>query len=402
MNEKTNGKIKNIIPGNTSPETRVILANALYFNAEWQETFIEGATGFKKFYPNGKDSDYSVMVELMAHGGEHCHEFLIKHRLMFKHLISPGKFPHYYDPESDCDILGLPYKQNATTFYVILPKNSNPERLKVAQKILTAEKIEKIISQMVIKTAVILFPKMHLACGHQLKSALQDLGLRTLFEPYTSDLTVMSDGKQHNIDRQSGLKEPQFPGFSSFSPQSYPASNTAKKPQRHGSSSTNPFTTTDRTEQLIFGRNGDDTDTESPKKRKRDVTYKAESEDSKRANPLTLKDFMNRKRIVKKSQGKKLRRSKRQFMPFAAERLDMIRNRKDLVNPRLFAEEVIHKVDLTVNEKGTEGGAATAITLNRSGSSVVLRVDTPFMFLIRHDPTHIPLFYGVVFEPVND
>lgn len=78
VNEKTNGKIKEIIPGSANPETRVILANALYFNAEWQETFIEGATGFKKFYPNGKDSDYSIMVELMAHGGKRRREFLMK------------------------------------------------------------------------------------------------------------------------------------------------------------------------------------------------------------------------------------------------------------------------------------------------------------------------------------
>lgn len=45
------------------------------------------------------------------------------------------------------------------------------------------------------------------------------------------------------------------------------------------------------------------------------------------------------------------------------------------------------------------GGAATAITLNRSGPQVTFRVDTPFIFLIRHDPTKIPLFYGTVLEP---
>ena len=69
MNEKTSGKIKDIVSG-FSPETRVILINALYFKSEWQETFFDGATGFKKFYPNGKDDDYSVNVELMAHGGK--------------------------------------------------------------------------------------------------------------------------------------------------------------------------------------------------------------------------------------------------------------------------------------------------------------------------------------------
>lgn len=72
MNEKTNGKIKEIISGNADTRTRVILANALYFKAGWQETFIEGGTHLKNFYPNGKASNESIMVELMAHGGERC------------------------------------------------------------------------------------------------------------------------------------------------------------------------------------------------------------------------------------------------------------------------------------------------------------------------------------------
>jgi len=75
VNEKTNGKIKEIVGSSINPETRVILANALYFNAQWQETFFEGATGFKKFFPYGRDNDYSIQVELMAHGGKQCCRF---------------------------------------------------------------------------------------------------------------------------------------------------------------------------------------------------------------------------------------------------------------------------------------------------------------------------------------
>ena len=260
--------------------------------------------------------------------------------------------------------------------YVILPRKSNTEKVKAAQKFLTAEKIEKMISLMVVKSALMLFPKMHLTSGHSLKQSLQELGLRSLFDPQMSDLSVMSEGldiRQQNeapIKQHSELSDDKEPSKLDF----------------------------DSSDQLIFGRMSDD---DSKKKVKRDVRYKTESENSKKSSPLTLKDFMLRKRIVKKSQEKKLHRSKRQFTPFSAERLDMIRHRKDLRNPQLFAEEVIHKVDLTVNEKGTEGGAATAITLNRSGTKVVFRVETPFMFLIRHDPTHVPLFYGVVFEPEN-
>lgn len=271
-----------------------------------------------------------------------------------------GKFPYYYDAETDCEILGLPYKQNATTMYVIMPKDSSSDKLRSLQKVLTAEKIESMISKMVVRTAVILFPKLHLACGHSLKSLLQEMGLHTLFDAGKSDLSVMSEGFNKRNDMQEDQKD-----------------------------------------RLVFGRTGiDEQQARSNRRVLRDVTYKTESEFSKNVNPLTFKDFMLNKRLVKKVQGKKLRRSKRQFEQLGAQRLDLLRHR-NLKNPHIFASEVLHKVDLTVNEKGTEGGAATAITLNRSGTNVVFRVDTPFMFLIRHDPTHVPLFYGLVFEPEN-
>jgi len=105
-----------------------------------------------------------------------------------------GKFPHFYDAETDSDILGFPYKQNATTMYVILPKNSSGHRLREVQATLTADKLERIIDQMVIQTAVVLFPKMHLTGGYHLKPNLMEMGLQTLFTPYSSDLSVLADG----------------------------------------------------------------------------------------------------------------------------------------------------------------------------------------------------------------
>lgn len=256
--------------------------------------------------------------------------------------------------------------------YVILPKNSSAERIREVQKVLTAEKIENMVSKMIVKTAVILFPKMHLTSSHHLKTSLQELGLQTLFEPQGSDLSVLSEGYLTKKTITEELSE-----------------SVINRNQQSAISNLS--------DQLLFSRMQDDVKI----KTKRDVTYKTASE-SNNESPLTMKDFMLRKRLAKKGQDKKLRRHKRQSMPFAAERLESIRHRNDLKNPQLFAEEVIHKVDLTINEKGTEGGAATAITLNRSGTSVIFRVDVPFMFLIRHDPTRIPLFYGVVFEPQND
>lgn len=75
VNTKTHGKIKEILPAAINPNTRVLLTNALYFKADWQVSFIEGATMMKKFYYEGRaKSDQFIETELMAHGGElpHC------------------------------------------------------------------------------------------------------------------------------------------------------------------------------------------------------------------------------------------------------------------------------------------------------------------------------------------
>lgn len=44
VNEKTHGKIPEIVSF-FQPETKVVLASALYFKAMWETTFIDGATG---------------------------------------------------------------------------------------------------------------------------------------------------------------------------------------------------------------------------------------------------------------------------------------------------------------------------------------------------------------------
>lgn len=278
-----------------NPNTKIVLANALYFKAEWQQTFIEGATGQKPFFPNGRDGK-SITVDMMAQG---------------------GLFPHYLDEELGVEILGFPYKQNCTTMYVILPTESTTQRLKEFQQKLTAEKIENMIDQMSIKTAVILFPKMHLKSGYHLKSELQDLGIKSLFEESSSDLSLMS-GENCAMMREGCGHRVTYP---KPDPRPSPLSNITSSRRRY----------------------------------KRDVSYKVGSEITNAASPLTMKDFLNRKRIIKSSHLKKSRKSKREVKKLPPiERLEYLRN-EQLANPRLFADDVIHKVDLNINEKGTEG-----------------------------------------------
>lgn len=364
-----------------------------------------------------------------------------------------GSFPYYDAKEFDCRILGLPYKHNLTTMYIILPNNSNRQRLRDMQAYLTADKIENMIAKMEWKTAIVLFPKLHITNQMNMKQMLQQLGVNSLFERRNSDLSLLSNGQDGEAsplpasasipayapvaDRNSFAPQYQPQSYASQgtvqrAPQPFPVFNPNYKNQMvsliDDSNDDAPF---------LFSRHGDDNDdddsdtktsttegaTTQPKnsskqtikpetatekqRRKRSVTYKVQSTARKSEEPLRLKDYIISKRITKSNPtGKKYIRSKRQTdLSESIKQLDQLRDQLSQgvggTNPGLYAEDIVHKIDLTVNEKGTEGGAATVTYLYRTGTDAVFRVETPFIFMIRHDDTKLPLFYGTVYEPTN-
>ncbi len=77
----------------------------------------------------------------------------------------------------------------------------------------------------------------------------------------------------------------------------------------------------------------------------------------------------------------------------------------NLISPRLFISQVIHKTFIDVNETGTEAAAATAITMTRSAMPVrdvkQFKVDRPFFFMIADDEKHTPLFIGSIVNPAK-
>lgn len=347
-----------------------------------------------------------------------------------------GAFLYYDAREYNCRILGIPYKHNLTTMYVILPNDSNRVRLREMQAYLTASKIEDMISKMKMETAVVLFPKMHMSNQINLKSIFRKLGIYTLFDQQQSDLALMSTGSEVSLQSVPLLTQSDFPTLPSLPPVPGFSAPVGRRPYERFN-----FGPTDDSQDdpFIFSRIGEDTDqanvtapntnsktmiegttmipttaaspnsTLDAKPRKiRDVTYKVAASKTDQPDRLSFKDFIVSKRISKVNPEKKLLRGKRHAVSLASvealKNLDRLRKglaRTPNVNPGLYAEEILHKVDLTINEKGTDGGAATLTYLYRTGTNVVFRVETPFIFVIRNDVTKLPLFYGTVYEPTN-
>ena len=69
---------------------------------------------------------------------------------------------------------------------------------------------------------------------------------------------------------------------------------------------------------------------------------------------------------------------------------------------RLAISDVIHQANIDVDEKGTEAAAATAVVMGRTSAPaepVTVRVDRPFLFLLRDVPSGAILFLGRVGDP---
>ena len=69
--------------------------------------------------------------------------------------------------------------------------------------------------------------------------------------------------------------------------------------------------------------------------------------------------------------------------------------------PELYVQDVVHQGFVSVDEKGTEAAAATAVVVGVTSAPppAELVLDRPFVFLIVHEPTGAMLFAGAVTDP---
>ncbi len=68
----------------------------------------------------------------------------------------------------------------------------------------------------------------------------------------------------------------------------------------------------------------------------------------------------------------------------------------------LKIDQVMHRADITVDEKGTEAAAVTGIgfvEVSLPAADVTMTVDHPLAFVLMHEPSGTPLLEGVVGDP---
>lgn len=105
-------------------------------------------------------------------------------------MVNGAEIPYYADSEHMCTIIGMPYKGGKLTMYVILPDGD----VKTFLDNLSSADLENLLSKTVKRPVIFFFPRMHLESSINLVHPLKQMGINSLFNPQTSNLSNIAEG----------------------------------------------------------------------------------------------------------------------------------------------------------------------------------------------------------------
>ncbi|MEE4354963.1 MAG: serpin family protein [Desulfococcaceae bacterium] len=167
VEEQTKNKIKELIkPGMTSPQTRLVLTNAIYFKGMWAAKFTKDMTRVAPFtLSDGTKTQVPMMYQ-------------------------KGKF--VYSETEDFQVLDLPYRGEEISMRIFLPKKT--DGLKNMEKKLSAEMLNIQLPEFKREIMVYL-PKYKISSQFMLADVLHAMGMTDAFGP-SADFSGMTGNKE--------------------------------------------------------------------------------------------------------------------------------------------------------------------------------------------------------------
>jgi serpin B len=181
--EKTEGRIRFVIgPSDIGPLTRLILANSVYFLAEWDSPFELELTTEKPFYPlavrEGRPSgashaatknDRSVPVPMMQH--EEHHGYL-------------------RDKSRGFDAVEISYRALPFSFVLILPETG---RFLAVENMLTNTFLQNIVGSFDVALLRLELPRFNLQWSASVGGVLKRFGANEIFKGGRADFSGITD-----------------------------------------------------------------------------------------------------------------------------------------------------------------------------------------------------------------
>jgi serpin B len=154
VSDYTDNRIRDLRPkGEFDVNTRLVLVNAIYFQADWLKPFPEHATLIQPFTLS---ANKQVKVELMKATND----------------------VRYFE-DANAQILSLPYKSDELSMVVVLPKDTLG--LGKVEQILTNQKLNDWIHRMATKEVEVYLPKFKTTFKISLNETLSEMGMPRAF-----------------------------------------------------------------------------------------------------------------------------------------------------------------------------------------------------------------------------
>ena len=163
VEEQTESRIKDLIPeGAIDSLTRLVLTNAVYFNAAWESQFKESATAPGAFHLiDGKETTVPMMRQTASFG---------------------------YGEGAAFTVVELPYDGNELSMVILLPDEGQFEAFENA---LDNDVLRGVIDNLQRTRLDLTMPKFKMETSFGLNDALADLGMVAAFDPGSADFSGM-------------------------------------------------------------------------------------------------------------------------------------------------------------------------------------------------------------------
>lgn len=165
--QQTADKINDLLkPGDLTAQTRMVLANAIYFKGDWLHPFKGEATHDQPFHVT-PSKDVSVPM-----------------------MHQTGEFRHFADEGKTFQLLEMPYKDSELSMVVLLP--AQVDGLAQLEKKLDAESLTKSLQKTASTKVIVTLPKFKMRQRFELADQLQKMGMRAAFHPGEADFSGMT------------------------------------------------------------------------------------------------------------------------------------------------------------------------------------------------------------------
>jgi serpin B len=170
VSDETEERIEDLLPpGSITSLTRLVLTNAIYFNATWKHRFDEGFT---------HDCPFTLL------DGSQITVSMMKQIKWFRHVEEEGRYK----------AVELPYVGDELSMVILLPAADQFEKF---SRELNAEQVRDILNNMVDTEDIYLYmPKFEYASEFNLKATLSDLGMPDAFVFGTADFSGMDGSRE--------------------------------------------------------------------------------------------------------------------------------------------------------------------------------------------------------------